>query len=63
MSTEIKVAIRKSQEFEEFLELNGFLVEDLGNQNFSVTRADELVVIVNVTEGVMRFQVDICSTE
>ena len=30
MSTVINVAIRKSQEFEEFLELNGFAVENLG---------------------------------
>ena len=62
MGAEINVAIRKSQEFEEFLELNGFAVENLGDQNFSVTREDELAVMVNVTEGVMRFQVNICST-
>lgn len=62
MGAEINVAIRKSQEFEEFLELNGFAVENLGGQNFSVTRDDELAVMVNVTEGVMRFQVNICST-
>ena len=62
MGTEINVAIRKSQEFEEFLELNGFSVENLGDQNFSVTRDDELAVMVNVTDGVMRFQVNICST-
>ena len=62
MSTVINVAIRKSQEFEEFLELNGFSVENLGEENFSVIRDEELAVIVNVTEGVMRFQVDICST-
>lgn len=62
MATEISVAIRKSQEFEEFLELNGFSVENLGEENFSVTRDEELAVMVNVTEGVMRFQVNICST-
>lgn len=62
MSEEISVAIRKAATLEEFLELNGFSVEDLGGGNYSVTREDELAVMLNVTEGIMRFQVDICPT-
>lgn len=62
MSTEITIATRKSEEFEEFLELRGFAVENLGEENFSVVRDGELAVMVNVTDGVMRFQVNICST-
>jgi uncharacterized protein YjfI (DUF2170 family) len=62
MSTEITIASRKSEGFEEFLELHGFAVEDLGDENFSVVREDELTVMVNVTDGVMRFQVNICPT-
>ena len=58
----MEVAIRKSQAFDEFLTLNGFGVEDLGGENFAVTREGELPVMVNVTEGVIRFQVDLCPT-
>lgn len=60
MSEEISVAIRKAQTFEEFLELSGFSVEELGGGNYCVTREEELPVMINVTEGVMRFQVDLC---
>lgn len=62
MSEEISVAIRKTQTFVEFLELNGFSVEDLGEGNYAATREDELPVVINVTEGIMRFQVDLCPT-
>ena len=62
MSEAVKVAIRRSQTFDEFLTLNGFAVEDLGGGNFAVTREGELPVMVNVTEGVLRFQVDLCPT-
>ena len=62
MSDAVEVAIRKSQAFDEFLTLNGFGVEDLGGENFAVTREGELPVMVNVTEGVIRFQVDLCPT-
>jgi uncharacterized protein YjfI (DUF2170 family) len=62
MSDAVEVAIRKSQAFDEFLTLNGFGVEDFGGGNFAVTREGELPVMVNVTEGVIRFQVDLCPT-
>ncbi len=62
MSDAVEVAIRKSQAFDEFLTLNGFGVEDLGGENFAVTREGELPVMVNVTGGVIRFQVDLCPT-
>ena len=62
MSDAVEVAIRITQTFDEFLTLNDFGVEDLGGGNFAVTREGELPVMVNVTEGVMRFQVDLCPT-
>jgi hypothetical protein len=62
MSDELRIAIRKSQPFAEFLEMNGFAVEDLGDETYSVSREDELPVMVNVTDGVVRFQANLCST-
>lgn len=61
MSDELRIAIRKSQPFAEFLEMNGFAVEDLGDETYSVSREDELPVMVNVTDGVVRFQANLCS--
>ena len=42
--------------------LRGFSVENLGGGDYSITRDGELPVMVNVTEGVMRFQVELCPT-
>lgn len=56
---EVYVASRKQEELFRFLELNNFIVEDLDNAVYKVTREDELPVFLKVGEGTIYFEVDL----
>lgn len=53
------VRIEKSEEFTRFLMSHDFDVEDLGNNVYRVTRAEELPVFVQLGEEVIYFEVDL----
>lgn len=55
----IQIKIEKEEEFSRFLLLNGFEVEELGNNIYRVTRADELPVFLKVGEEAIYFEVDL----
>lgn len=56
---EIIVQIEHQEEFSRFLMLNGFDVEELGNDVYRVTRDDELPVFVKINEQTLYFEVDL----
>lgn len=53
------IKIEKKEEFSRFLSLNGFDVEDLGNDIFRVSRENELPVFVKVDDKNIYFEVDL----
>jgi uncharacterized protein YjfI (DUF2170 family) len=56
---DIQIFIEKELDMEQFLSLNGFSVEDLGNSVYSVVRDDELPVFVKVEDETLFFEVDL----
>jgi len=57
--SEILIATRRTEVFVPFLELNGFVVENVGDDIYKVTRENELPVYVSVYENNMYFEVDL----
>ena len=57
--SEILIATRRTEVFVPFLELNGFVVENVGDDIYKVTRENELPVYVSVSENNMYFEVDL----
>ncbi len=56
---EVYVISRKEEELFRFLEMNNFILEDLGSGVFKVTREEELPVFLNVDENTIYFEVDL----
>lgn len=57
--SQVLIATRRQQEFAEFLQMNGYLVEQLQPDIFKVTREDELPVFVHISGNTMYFEVDL----
>jgi uncharacterized protein YjfI (DUF2170 family) len=55
----VYVTSRKQEELVNFLEMNNFIVEDLGNSVYKVTREDELPVFLRVDDNTMYFELDL----
>ena len=55
----INIKIQRDAELTNFLELNGFTVEDLGNNVFQVQRAEELPVFLKIEENHIFYEVDL----
>ena len=55
----ILIATRRDAEFVTFLQLNNYLVEELENNIYKITREDELPVFVSVANNSMYFEVDL----
>ncbi len=56
---EVIVNIETQEEFSRFLMLNGFDVEDLGNDVYRITRDEELPVFVKIDDKTIYFEVDL----
>ena len=56
---EVIVKIETQEEFSRFLMLNGFDVEDLGNDVYRITRDEELPVFVKIDDKTIYFEVDL----
>ncbi|MCK5437121.1 MAG: hypothetical protein KAI90_03865 [Desulfobulbaceae bacterium] len=59
MSSEVIIATHKYNEFEDFLKLNDFVVEKVGESIYKITREEELPVFVNIDGNNMFFEVDL----
>lgn len=57
--SKVLIATRKTEELMPFLELNGFSVEQIGEDICKVTRDNELPVFVSVYDNNMYFEVDL----
>ena len=57
--TEVFIKSHKQEELFRFLEMNDFVVEDLGNSVFKITRDNELPVFLSVAETNLYFEVDL----
>ena len=55
----IKIHVRKEEDFTKFLELHDFEIDDLGEEVFRVVRGEELPVFVKVSPGGLYFEVDL----
>ncbi len=55
----VTIAIKQESSLNNFLQLNGFSVEDLGKDIYRVQREDELPVFVKLTEEQVYFEVDL----
>ena len=55
----VYVITRKQEELFRFLEMNSFVVEDLGNSVYKVTRDEELPVFLSVDDNTIYFEVDL----
>ncbi len=51
----VYVITRKQEELFRFLEMNCFVVEDLGNSVYKVTRDEELPVFLSVDDNTIYF--------
>lgn len=56
---EVIVKIETQEEFSRFLMLNGFDVEELGNDVYKITREEELPVFVKIDDKTIYFEVDL----
>ncbi len=56
---EVYVASCKQEELFRFLEMNNFIVENLENRVYKVTRQGELPVFLSVDENTIYFEVDL----
>lgn len=59
MNSGVIIATHKYNEFEDFLELHGFVVEKVGEFIYKITREEELPVFVNIDGKNMFFEVDL----
>ena len=57
--TEVFIKSHKQEELVRFLEMNDFVVEDLGDSVFKITRDSELPVFLSVAETNLYFEVDL----
>ncbi len=57
--SKVLIATRREEEFIPFLEMNGFVVETVGDSIFKVTREEELPVFISVSDNNMYFEVDL----
>ncbi|MBN1482546.1 hypothetical protein EH223_10915 [candidate division KSB1 bacterium] len=57
--SKVLIATRRTEELMPFLELNGFVVEQIGDNICKVTRDNELPVFVSVYDNNMYFEVDL----
>ena len=55
----IVIHIRSEEEFDQFLNLHDFEVEELGNRIYRVVRGEELPVFVSVNDNSLYFEVDL----
>jgi len=55
----VYVITRKQEELYRFLEMNSFVVEDLGNSVYKVSRDEELPVFLSVDDNTIYFEVDL----
>ena len=53
----IVIHIRNEEEFDQFLNLHDFEVEELGNRVYRVVRGEELPVFVSVNDNSLYFEV------
>ncbi|AWT60746.1 MAG: hypothetical protein DF168_01966 [Candidatus Moanabacter tarae] len=55
----VKIKLRKEEDFDRFLSLHNFEVGELGNGVYRVAREDELPVYVSINESNLYFEVDL----
>ena len=55
----LTIASRRETDFVSFLELSDYSVENLNNNIFRVSRAEEIPVYVSVNDGNMYFELDL----
>ena len=55
----VKIKLQKEEPLDTFLELNGFAVEDLGNQVYRVQREDELAVFLKLDSDRIFYEIDL----
>ncbi len=55
----VKIQLRKEEDFDRFLSLHDFEVEELENGVYRVAREDELPVYVSINENNLYFEVDL----
>ena len=55
----VTVAIKQKSSLTTFLRMNGFMVEELGNDIFRVQRENELPVFLKITDEQIYFEVDL----
>jgi len=55
----VLIATRRDAEFVSFLQLNGYMVDELENNIYKITREEELPVFVSVSTNTMYFEVDL----
>jgi uncharacterized protein YjfI (DUF2170 family) len=58
-ANEVQIATRKVSPFTQFLEMNEFVIEDLGNQVYRAERDGELPVFIKILDNQMFFEVDL----
>ncbi len=56
---QVVIATRRSEELVPFLELNGFQVEEVGEDIYKVTRENELPVYLSIYGNNMYFELDL----
>ncbi|NIA30488.1 MAG: hypothetical protein GWP06_11330 [Actinobacteria bacterium] len=55
----VLIATRREEAFVPFLEMNGFVVETIGDSIFKVSREEELPVFISISGNNMYFEVDL----
>ena len=55
----VKIAIKQENTLSNFLESNGFTVEELGNDIYRVQRDEELPVFLKISDEQIYFEVDL----
>ncbi|MEJ2542906.1 MAG: DUF2170 family protein [Calditrichaceae bacterium] len=55
----VLIATRRDADFVTFLQMNHYLVEELENGIYKITREDELPVFVSISENQIYFEVDL----
>jgi hypothetical protein len=55
----VSIATRKEDDFVEFLQMNGYEVEEIGNEIYRIERDEELPVFINISDKTMYFEVDL----
>jgi hypothetical protein len=55
----VSIATRKEDDFVEFLQMNGYEVEEIGDEIYRIEREEELPVFINISDKTMYFEVDL----